>query len=146
MTRINLIDVKYLTNKHLLSEWRELPRVFGDVQKRIEKGKEFNDVPPTFRLNTGHVKFFYDKLTFLSLRHTLLVDELLSRGYKLNIVGNFDLSLYPSSLCNDFSPSPNDVSISAQRLLERVLTQKHSHPYYTVDYLIGYYQELIGDK
>ena len=73
MTRINsAIDPKNLTDQHLIAELRELPRIFTAVNKRIEQGKYFNDIPKEFALGSGHVKFFYDKLKFLNLRHTIL--------------------------------------------------------------------------
>ena len=38
MTRINCIAPALLNNKHLLAEYRELPRVFGLVKKAIKNG------------------------------------------------------------------------------------------------------------
>jgi len=35
MTRINLVDPSTLHSKHLLAEYRELPRVFGLVQQAL---------------------------------------------------------------------------------------------------------------
>ena len=54
MTRINsAIDPKNLTDQHLIAELRELPRIFTAVNKRIEKGKLFDDIPEKFTLGTG---------------------------------------------------------------------------------------------
>lgn len=33
MTRINVVPVTELTDKHLLAEYRELPRIFGASKK-----------------------------------------------------------------------------------------------------------------
>lgn len=55
MTRINCVPVEELTDKHLLAEYRELPRIFN-LARAVE------DAPTEYVLGTGHMKFFYDKL------------------------------------------------------------------------------------
>jgi len=60
MTRINCIPVEELHNKHLLVEYRELPRVFTLAHNAIEKGRW--ESPAAYVLGAGHVKFFYNKL------------------------------------------------------------------------------------
>ena len=40
MTRINLINPEKLTDQHLLAEYRELPRIFWIVRKKISENKE----------------------------------------------------------------------------------------------------------
>ena len=59
MTRINSgVKPSELTDKHLLSEAREIKR----IPNLIKKGRySMVDQPKTFRLGKGHVKFYYDK-------------------------------------------------------------------------------------
>ena len=63
MTRINCIEPKYLKDKHLVAEYRELPRVFGLIEKAIERGE--NPKAPKFNrsyiMGKGHLHFFYNK-------------------------------------------------------------------------------------
>ena len=40
MTRINLINPEKLTDQHLLAEYRELPRIFWILRKKISENKE----------------------------------------------------------------------------------------------------------
>ena len=55
MTRIDsAIPAKNLTAQHLIAELRELPRIFTAVNKRINQGKGFDDIPEKFTLGTGH--------------------------------------------------------------------------------------------
>ena len=63
MTRINVgILPSELTDKHLLAEHREIKR----IPNCIVKGKyNMNGIPDKFKLGTGHVKFFYNKLFYL---------------------------------------------------------------------------------
>jgi deoxyribonuclease V len=39
MTRINLLPPSELADQHLLAEWRELPRIFGLVKKKLTENK-----------------------------------------------------------------------------------------------------------
>ena len=66
MTRINTVPVECLSDKHLLAEYRELPRIFTAVAKIYDSGNQLpTDIPPNYKLGAGHVKFFYDKLLWL---------------------------------------------------------------------------------
>ena len=57
MTRINTIPPQELCDKHLMAEIREITR----IPNTIKTGKAIiANIPDTFRLGSGHVKFFYD--------------------------------------------------------------------------------------
>jgi len=84
MTRINLgIHPEELCDQHLLAEYRELPRIVSAVQKRIDNGKDFDDIPEQFTLGRGHVKYFYNKGSYLVARQYGIVKELLRRGFDI---------------------------------------------------------------
>lgn len=100
MTRINLTLVSELADQHLMAEYRELPRVFGAVRERIAKGQGFSDIPKDFRLGTGHVKFFYDKIGFLFLRQNAIIKELLKRGYQIQNI-HVNVADIPLRLMNE---------------------------------------------
>ena len=68
MTRINVVPPAELCNKHLLAEYRELPRVFG-------LAKPVDDAPSAYVLGKGHVRFFYDKLGYLAKRQRQIIDD-----------------------------------------------------------------------
>ena len=74
MTRIDPI-LKSLSDQHLRSNLREITRPFGKVLKRIEQGKDFKDIPSTYRLGAGHEKFFFNKLCWLLAQYDKLNDE-----------------------------------------------------------------------
>lgn len=78
MTRINCVSPSELVDKHLLAEYRELPRVFA-LARAPRSGEAF---PSEYTLGRGHVTFFYDKLGYLANRHSQLVKEMLRRGFK----------------------------------------------------------------
>ena len=72
MTRINAnIPPSELKRMHLVAELREITMVPASLRRSL-RSKSVNQVirsiPDKFTLNSGHVKFFYDKLEFLKQR------------------------------------------------------------------------------
>ena len=125
MTRINLVHPTQLTNKHLMAEYRELPRIFTSVAKLEGKKPTDVNIPPRYVLGTGHMKFFYNKLSWLLARYEELYDELIKRGY--NIDTQLFLSVVQSTdsiprvwfNSTDYNPSPEDVYLNMVRICKR---------------------------
>jgi len=125
MTRINLVEPHQLTDKHLMAEYRELPRIFTAVLKLQEQGKTPADVdiPDQYVLGQGHMKFFYDKTFWLEKRYEQLYSELRQRGF------NLDINLYLSVLAHSgniapcwygtYQPKPEDIYLNMVRLCKR---------------------------
>lgn len=123
MTRINTIDVQDLTDQHLMAEYREMPMVHAALQrsKTSKKGLSIDSIPPKYTLNTGHVKFFYNKGTFILKRYLALVDELRKRGYNINPgERKIDWKVFDHTLKSDWTPTSRDHSILIARLVERI--------------------------
>lgn len=76
MTRINSnIDPKLLKRAHLVAELREITMVPASLKRSLMTRSHLmilSGIPKKFTLNTGHVKFFYNKLTFLQHRFDTL--------------------------------------------------------------------------
>lgn len=124
MTRINVgVDPVKLLDQHLLAEYRELPRVFGLAAER----KDLSDIPDNFNLGTGSVKFFYNKLGYLSNRYQLIVNELIRRDYKLTYT---DPLPFIKHLHNDWTPSKADTEQLKQRLAWVITNRLKSYRYY----------------
>ena len=121
MTRINLISPKLLHTKHLVAEYRELPRVFGLVYSAEQRGltPTTAKIPKQFCLGTGHVTFFYDKLLWLSLRFDDLVLECINRGFNIQ---HLEIPAIKTSnhWWNYWEPRPEDIALSAARIAERM--------------------------
>jgi hypothetical protein len=81
MTRINCVPVQELHGKHLVAEYRELPRVYALAVAAYARGERPADHPAVYRLGAGHVKFFYSRLGYVTKRHRQLIAEMLRRGY-----------------------------------------------------------------
>ena len=116
MTRINVgIPPADLVNQHLIAEHREIKR----IPNCIAKGKyNMEGIPDKFKLGTGHVKFFYNKLLYLKHRYIRLYWMCKRRGFNVqNYIGAWDN--LPQELMNDYKVKPNDIIIIKKRIDER---------------------------
>lgn len=125
MTRINTIAVTELSNKHLMAEYKELPRIFTAVLKHQDAGKtpaDFN-IPEQYKLGTGHMTFFYDKCGYLYKRYGQIWNELLKRDYKLDgeLINKImkDAQRINGHFMNDWTPTPEDKYLNMARLVKR---------------------------
>lgn len=124
MTRINCVPPSELTREHLIAEYRELPRVFGMVYGAVERGATdptIMDIPPTYRMGKGHMKFFADKLGYLVKRQKALIAEMRSRGYDPRFPDPEKLLVdIPEVFHGDWEPDEEALRISRARIAERL--------------------------
>lgn len=121
MTRINTgVDPQELCDKHLLAEHREIKR----IPNCIKSGRySLDNQPNEFKLGTGHVKFFYDKIKYLHNRYNKIYVECISRGLNVSDFSScFDD--IPSELYNDYTETSNDRNIILKRINERLKVMK----------------------
>jgi deoxyribonuclease (pyrimidine dimer) len=132
MTRINLVPVDELTDQHLMAEYREITMVPAALRRSLRtKTPEAiaKSIPADFTLNTGHVRFFYNKMWYLNWRYVLLQEELRARNYKLDEAREFmwsDLSLIPQQT---WWPSTADMDIVRARIRERIMAKPEWYRY-----------------
>lgn len=121
MTRINCgIPPMELSNKHLLSEARELKR----IPNCVSKGRyNLKNQPKEFKLGTGHVSFFYSRLGYLKKRYEELYAECKRRGFNVQYYGEAWDNV-PLHLMGDYTPSDTDRQIIRERISERLKTSK----------------------
>lgn len=121
MTRINCaIQPSELSNKHLIAELREIKRIPNHIFTHKDN-LNLKGIPIHFKLDTGHVKFFYNKIGYLYKRYQTLYDEAKNR--------NFNVTDYSESfirainarpdLNNDYIETLRDREILLERLRER---------------------------
>ena len=125
MTRINCIPVEELRPKHLVAEYRELPRVFGLAKKYYDRhGAAIpKGAPDKYTLGAGHVKFFYTRLGWCLERQRQLIIEMVRRGY----VPKFDTTTLETvpEWSNTWDPTPEAMELNRARIAERL--QKNSN-------------------
>lgn len=121
MTRINVIDPAQLTDQHLMAEYRELPMVMGSLRRSL---KAKNGVPPPgdkYTLNSGHVKFFYNKGGWLKRRYAALVIELYERGFQLDPARKADFTVFEDNgLDGTWTADQAALDINKARIRERI--------------------------
>ena len=132
MTRINAnIDPYYLCDQHLIAEYREIVRIPNCVRKDITKNLA-RQLPKQFKLGSGHVLYFYNKIRFLHKRFNKLRNEMRKRNIQCNLSDN--MFLY-----DDLKPFYNDIHSNelldanmevCGRITERVETMKKQLTYY----------------
>lgn len=114
MTRINVVPPSELCDKHLLAEYRELPRVFALARPCL-------DAPKEYVLGRGHVKFFYDKLGFLEDRFDMIVSECKKRGFNIKYTRpTITVQKCGFGLFNDYTPTPEALALNRARIAERI--------------------------
>jgi hypothetical protein len=117
MTRINVgVKPSELTDRHLMAEHREIKR----IPNCIKSGRfSLKGQPSIFTLGTGHVKFFYDKITYLKNRYISLYDECIQRGFNVTDFSDAFNDI-PKEFMGDYAPTERDRNIILERIAERL--------------------------
>lgn len=111
-----------LFDQHLMAEFREIRHVGPALQRSLNSkaGLSKTDIPKTYTLNKGHVKFFYDKGIYLYNRFDKIREELIKRGFNINLDTKFDIKLFPKEYRNDYTPTDSEIAINVQRIEQRI--------------------------
>lgn len=123
MTRINVVPVSELADIHAMAEYRELPMVMASA-RRSDPSK----YSPTtqYTLNTGHVKFFWNKRGYLLNRWLDLIEELCARGYNLDPAARTvhwrELDRWPQV---EWTPTQADMGVNRERIAARIAQKPH---------------------
>lgn len=123
MTRINLVPPDELADQHLVAEYREIFMVGSSLQRSLASPgwlNTLNNLPDTFTLNTGHVKFFYDKGLYLSNRYNSITHEMKRRGMQPAADRTWKREQWPDHLYNDWQPDHDDLMLIRERLQSRI--------------------------
>jgi len=127
MTRINAsIRPAELSNSMLFAEYREIKR----IPNTIKSGKAvIKDIPKTFKLQSQHVKFFYDKILYLKKRSDELYQECLRRGINAEDYSECYKGI-PQHLFNDWRETKEARELLKERINLRLTESKQVHRYY----------------
>ena len=114
-----------------MAEYREIVRPFALVRKAQANGiNQFNfrkqyKVPPEYTLGTGHVIFFFDKLTYLLNRYYELQKHLFEKNYNLSPISDYDLTYgLRQEWFNDYTPTEKAKEINRARIKKRLSGDK----------------------
>ena len=119
MTRINCVPPSELHDKHLLAEYRELPRVFRLAERAFARGDHCHAQHPVYTLGKGHVLFFYTRLGYLEARFKQIVQEMRDRDF-MPIWNNTPYVDVSHSWFLYWTPTTEALIINRERLLLRM--------------------------
>ena len=122
MTRINVVPVGELSDRHLVAEYREIMRLPGNLRKSLSrKSRPFStsEIPQQYTLGKGHVKFFYDKMQFLKERFMDLVFEMRRRGFDPQFRDSGMFLDCPPEFFGYYRPTPEAIELNRRRIAER---------------------------
>lgn len=130
MTRIDLAKVETFTDQHLVSGYKEIMRLPGYLKRSLKskRGVPVDSIPPVFTLNTGHVRFFYNKGRFIRDKFRAIRWEMIRRGYRPTIT-DLDFSQWPEHLMGGYIPTPQDLAVSRQRVDDKLRNTKPGFVY-----------------
>ena len=123
MTRINsAINVRRLTDEHLLAEHREIKRMPYCLGKAIASGF-VKRIPEKFTLGKGHVLFFLDKMEFVRQRYCDIYTECIQRGFSVEWYHNNFVGL-PREYSGNYAPTDEERQLLIERITERIMQSK----------------------
>ena len=126
MVRINLINPRKLSDQHLIAEYNEILMLLGYVQKNPEI--KLDEIPKNYVLGKGHIKFFKNKLGYLSERHSLIKKEMNNRGFKTN--KSFELKGIDKKLISNWKPRKDDILKINERIKYKINLKPSFYRYY----------------
>lgn len=144
MTRINACTLEKLSDELVRTEIMEIGRLLHLVKKRLDSGNyNFDDVPDTYRLGAGHVKFFYNKLDYIITRIKALHVEYNRRTGHYIAQDKYDreLNIYKEikeialenniDILNDWSMSQSDEEVFNKYMINsKIPFYKREHHYF----------------
>lgn len=129
MTRVNAdLDPKMLHRRHLIAELREITMVPAALRRSLRTKAEssvLTSIPKQFTLNSGHVKFFYDKQAFLRRRFMRLANELVRRGYNPDFSRVKAFDGFGVAFDNEWTATDTDNKIIQERIALRISQKPH---------------------
>lgn len=131
MTRINsAINVRHLTDEHLLAEHREIKRLPFCLHEAIRTGS-IKDIPNKFVLGKGHVKFFLDKMLFCRRRYRSIYAECRMRNFCIeNYEENFIYGV-PDKYQGYYASTVEERRLLVDRIKDRIMhSKKQTWHYY----------------
>ena len=151
MTRINLVPVKALADQHLAAERREIKMVPAALRRSL-KTRRIDDIliniSTRYILNTGHVKFFYPRMKFLTERYKLLTNELLIRRFNLSDPSD-DFTQYTYDIPDKFNqidwyPDKKEIDVNVERISVRISEKPDWYRYYGKRVEEGYFDNMYN--
>ena len=128
--RINVINPKYLTDQHLIAEYREMKMItyYYVKSSKVEGGIDKTRISPTYTLSTGHAYMWYDKMGYIDSRFKSICTEMRERGFQC-VFDALNFSNVPKEAFGQYTPTQEDIRINLDRVLIRLAKQPWWYKY-----------------
>ena len=132
MTRINSgVEPWELCDQHLVAEYKEITRVQTLLCNKLKSQTPqeiLSEIPKTFTLGTGHVKFFLDKQYYLYVRFHNLKAEMVRRGFNAKI--NYEIKISKEYLDHFWDGVSNffNIDLAREKIIVRLLQRGPKKP------------------
>lgn len=151
MTRVNVVAPYTLADQHLMAEFRELKHIVPAMRRSRNSKGGITGIVPNYTMQTGHVKFFYHRLDYVTQRYSDVGNELLLRGFNVDYTSASNVILdqlfngewLPPAKWHEsmWVPNVSDVRVNISRITERLLERekgfyRHYSNYVDVHWLI----------
>jgi len=111
------VNPLYLTDSHLIAEYRELCMVIGSLD--YWKWEIKSEIREVFNLGAGHMNFFKVRLKYLYRRHEAVKSECRRRNFKCDYL-SIRLNECKPEFCQDWVPTMDDSIKIRNRIIEKL--------------------------
>jgi deoxyribonuclease (pyrimidine dimer) len=144
--RINVINPKYLTDQHLIAEYREMKMItYYYLKSRDKKGGiDKSRISERYTLNTGHAYMWYNKFGYIKKRFVSICKEMRKRGFKCDY-DKLNFTGIPQSAFGDFIPTKEDIQVNLDRVISRIYDKHEWYKYKgkSIENWYGFYFDLF---
>lgn len=128
--RINVIPPEYLTDNHLIAEYREIKMAphYYRKSKNSNRGIDRSRISEHYVLNSGHAYFWYNKMGYVRKRFYAIIKEMRSRGFTTNYTDISYLGVARKDF-GDYDVTVEDLKLNLERILDRINKQPHWYKY-----------------
>ena len=144
--RINVINPKYLTDQHLVAEYREMKMItYYYVKSSLTKdGIDKSRISERYTLSTGHAYMWYDKFGYIDKRFKSVCKEMRKRNFKCDY-DKLDYRGIPKSAFGDFVPTIEDIEVNLSRIIDRLYDKPDWYKYKgeKVENWYSFYYDLL---
>lgn len=146
--RCNIVSPSILTDQHLIAEKRELRMIPPLFEKRWSKlgQKMFREIPRKCVLGPGHMLFWTDKLGYLNNRFEMLVDEMISRGFKPDTSITLGITQKMIDCSTKWAPTEEDERLLKSRIRERLLAKPQWYKFHSKPITPEWIEENYGSR
>jgi len=128
MTRFNLVQPVRMADQHVNGEYYE---IYSFLKQLHSNPVIKSPIPEKYVMGTGHQTFFKNKVIFLKNRWFKLRDEMNNRDFQTNpeLSSILEGLKFNQESMNDWTPSPSEVMLSKNILLERIRSKPNFYRY-----------------